>query len=95
MFKEFLGKPDPPKVDTPLVVDDLQKENTLPSTDLVNANRKANANLKAKDTTSGASTSGKPSGVYASVPPEQVYTSVHQHVTTLHIVNMGPLLNLP
>ena len=23
MFKEFLGKPDPPKVDTPLVINDL------------------------------------------------------------------------
>ena len=90
MFKEFLGKPDPPKVDAPSVVDDLQKGNTLPPTDLVKANGKANATPEAMDTADGTSTSGKPPGVYASVPPGQLYNSVHQHTSTPHIANMGP-----
>ena len=89
MFKEFLGKPDSPKVDLAPAVDDLEKGNTLPSTDLVKANGKANANPEAKDSAGGTSTSGKPLGVYASVPSEQVYTSVHQHVSLPHITNMG------
>ena len=62
MFKEFLGKPDSPKVDLPPAVSDLDKGNTLPTTDVAKANGKANANPEAKDTVGGTSTLGKPSG---------------------------------
>ena len=88
MFKEFLGKPEPPKIDLPPAENESEKVDSLPSTVLVNVDGKANANPETKNAEGGNSIPRKP-GVYANVPPEHVYNTIHQHVSPPHIANMG------
>ena len=60
MFKEFLGKPYPPKVDLPSLENVPGKVDTLPSTGIVNADGKAQANPETKNSEDGNSPPRKP-----------------------------------
>ena len=93
MFKEFLGNREP-KIDLPPVENESEKVDILPSSVLVNVDGKAKANPETTDAAEGNSIPRKP-GVYPSVPPGQVYNSIHQHVSPPHIANMGapPMLD--
>ena len=99
MLKEFLGDPTPKVDTTPVATDSGTKPDIPPSTDLVNVDGTANATPPLVQTTKslapGVSSTPRSPGVYASVPPGQLYNANHQHVNPPHIANMGapPMLD--